>query len=251
MHLNGADPMIPSPPGFTCDEETFRVIEVTVMTLAVSGGATIIAGLIGIPLGIYLGMKRGRLFLVIMTLTHTFYGMPPVLAGLLFYLLLSRNGPLGSLGLIFTPAAMILVQVFLVTPIVIGLTASAVGSVEKSVLDTAITLGARGRTLLKTMAKEARTGILSAVMIAFGSAISEVGAVILVGGNIKWRTQVLTTAILIETEKGNIEYAVTLGCILLLLSVVTYSILTYIQARETGMKIRLRRKGSKPGRKRG
>jgi tungstate transport system permease protein len=218
------------------DEELQRVITITLLALSVSGLSTAISTLIGIPLGIWLGVKKGRFYLFLKTITHTLYGMPPVLAGLLFYLLLSRSGPLGPLGLLFTPTAMVLVQIFLVTPIIVGLTASAVGSLDPSIADTASSLGARGSRLLWTLGSEAKLGIMSAVMIGFGSAISEVGAVILVGGNIKWHTQVLTTAIVIETETGNIDFALMLGGILLTIAVITYTFLTLVQAREAGGK---------------
>lgn len=214
--------------------ETARVLEIVRLTLVISGMSTLISSLIGIPLGVYLGMRRGGFPLLFRTFTHALYGMPPVLAGLLMYLLLSKSGPLGELGILFTPAAMVAAQVFLITPLIIGITASAVDSLDPAVLDTARTLGARGWDLMATLVSEARTGMLTAVMVGFGRAVSEVGAVIIVGGNIKWRTQVLTTAIVIETERGNIQFAIILGAILLTLAVVAGAALTFVQVRSSG-----------------
>jgi len=141
--------------------------------------------------------------------------MPPVLAGLLVYLLLSTSGPLGILGWLYTPVGMVLAQVLIVTPIVAGVTYSAVSSVGRDVKDAARSLGARGWALAATVIEEARLGVLTAIMVGFGRAISEVGAVLIVGGNIRGSTRVLTTAIVLETSRGNFTEAVALGGILL------------------------------------
>jgi tungstate transport system permease protein len=133
---------------------------------------------------------------------------------------------------------MIFAQVVLVTPLIIGLTASAIGSIPEITIDSAKTLGARGFTLLKTLMVESRIGMFTAVMIGFGRAISEVGAVIIVGGNIKWHTQVFTTAIVDETQKGNFDFALVLGGILITLALITSIILTIFQRRYTGKKVR-------------
>jgi tungstate transport system permease protein len=196
-----------------------------------AGCSTTISSLIGIPIGTYLGLRKTRFSLLIKVFTHTLYGLPPVIAGLVVFILLSRAGPLGSLGILFTPTAMILAQVLIITPLIIGLTASAISAVPQMTIDSARTLGARRFSLLKTMLSESRVGIFTAVMIGFGRAISEVGAVIIVGGNIKWHTQVLTTAIVFETQKGNFNYALILGAILLTIALVTSIVLTILQGR--------------------
>jgi tungstate transport system substrate-binding protein len=217
-----------------------RLIGITLLTLYVAGCSTAISGLIGIPVGTYLGLRKTKFSLLIKVFTHTLYGLPPVIAGLMVFILLSRAGPLGELGILFTPTAMIFAQVVLVTPLIIGLTASAIGSIPEITIDSAKTLGARGFTLLKTLMVESRIGMFTAVMIGFGRAISEVGAVIIVGGNIKWHTQVFTTAIVDETQKGNFDFALVLGGILIILALITSIILTIFQRRYTGKKTRWR-----------
>jgi tungstate transport system permease protein len=207
------------------------LLQVTLLTIAVSGTATLIAALIGIPLGSRLALRKFMGRRAIQLLTYTMYGFPPVLAGLVVYLMLSDSGPLGFLELLFTPGAMIVAQALLVTPIVTGLTLSAVSGVGPEVKDTARTLGADDRQITWTVLKEARAGVISAVMVGFGRAIAEVGAVIIVGGNIKWHTRVLTTSIVLETRRGNFEYAIVLGVILLAMAAAVYLVLQYYQER--------------------
>jgi tungstate transport system permease protein len=213
-----------------------RLLGITLLTLYIAGCSTFISSLIGIPVGTYLGLRKTRFSLLIKVFTHTLYGLPPVIAGLVVFILLSRAGPLGDLGILFTPTAMIFAQVILVTPLIIGLTASAIGSIPAITIDSAKSLGARGFNLQKTLLVESRIGIFTAVMVGFGRAISEVGAVIIVGGNIKWHTQVLTTAIVDETQKGNFDFALVLGGILITLALVTSIILTIFQRRYVGSK---------------
>ncbi len=211
-----------------------RLVGITLLTLYVAGCSTTISALIGIPLGTYLGVRKTRFATLIKVFTHTLYGLPPVIAGLVVFILLSRAGPLGSLGILFTPTAMIFAQVILITPLIIGLSASAISSIPIGTIDTARTLGARRFTLLKTMVIESRIGIFTAIMVGFGRAISEVGAVIIVGGNIKWHTQVLTTAIVFETQKGYFNFALLLGAILITLALATAIVLTVLQSRFEG-----------------
>jgi tungstate transport system permease protein len=211
--------------------ESERLIRIVILTLYVSACSTLISSLIGIPAGIYLGLRKTKFALLIKVFTHALYGLPPVIAGLVVFILLSRAGPLGSLGILFTPTAMIFAQVLIITPLIIGLSASAISSIPSGIIDTARTLGARRISLLETTIVESRIGIFTAVMIGFGRAISEVGAVILVGGNIKWHTQVLTTAIILETQKGNFYFALILGAILLILALTTSIILTLLQSK--------------------
>jgi tungstate transport system permease protein len=168
--------------------------------------------------------------------THTLYGLPPVIAGLVVFILLSKAGPLGKLGILFTPTAMIFAQVILVTPLITGLCASSIGSIPVWTIDTARSLGARRLSLLATLVVESRIGIFTAIMVGFGRAISEVGAVIIVGGNIKFHTQVLTTAIVLETQRGNFYFALTLGIILIAFALTTAVTLTFLQKRTLGIK---------------
>ncbi len=209
-----------------------ELLYVTALTLAVSGTATLIASLIGVPLGSRLALRKTVGGRAIKVFLYTMYGFPPVLAGLIVYLMLSSDGPLGFLDLLFTPGAMIVAQVLLITPIVMGLTLSAVSEVGPEVKDTAKTLGADERQISRTVLREARVGVITAVMVGFGRAIAEVGAVIIVGGNIQWHTRVLTTAIVLETRRGNFEYAVVLGAILLVIALSVYLVLSYYQERD-------------------
>ncbi|MCK5415281.1 MAG: ABC transporter permease [Thermoplasmata archaeon] len=211
------------------DRMTSDLWHVTMMTIAVSGTATLIAAGIGIPLGTRLALREFLGKRAIKVITYMMYGFPPVLAGLLIYLLLSNEGPLGSAELLFTPWAMIIAQVLLVTPIITGLTLSAISEVGPDVKDTAQTLGADDKQVSRTVISEAKVGVVSAVMVGFGRAIAEVGAVIIVGGNIKWHTRVLTTSIVLETRQANFEYALVLGAILLTVAATVFIVLQYYQ----------------------
>jgi tungstate transport system permease protein len=206
-----------------------EVYSIMLLTLKVSGVAVAIGALFGIPIGAAIGVKDffGKRFII--SVINTLMGLPPVVVGLFVYLLLSTSGPLGFLQLLYTPAAMVIAQLIMVIPIVIGITASTVGSVDKAVRDKALSLGAAKHQLIVTILKEARIGLLTAVIASFGAAISEVGAVMMVGGNIRWSTRVLTTAIVVETELGEFDVAIALGVILLLLAFIVNWILTQMQ----------------------
>jgi len=214
----------------TLDLELYRIIG---LSLLVSGSAVVLAALCGVPLGTWLGLKPLSRVRVITVIVYTLMGLPPVVAGLVVYLLLSRRGWLGFLNLLFTVEAMILVQTLLALPIVVGLTAIAVRGKGKDIRDTVLVLGADRRLLLRTLVREARYGIMGAVIAAFGRAVAEVGAVMMVGGNIEGHTRVLTTAIVLETRKGNFALAVALGIILLLLALLVNSILYRLQSGGT------------------
>ncbi|MFB0567373.1 MAG: ABC transporter permease [Candidatus Bathyarchaeia archaeon] len=162
---------------------------------------------------------------------NTFMGLPPILVGLVVYLIFSSSGPLGPLELLPSPTAMIIAQLIMVIPIIAGITMSSVGSVDKAVREKALSLGATEWQTMFIVLREARTGILTAMVAAFGAAISEVGGIMIVGGNIRWYTRVLTTAILYETELGNFGLAIALGLVLLSLAFVVNSILTYLQLK--------------------
>jgi len=188
------------------------------LSIQVSAAAALLGSAVGIPAGAALALFPfpGRRALAVAV--FTLMGLPPVLIGVVVYLLLSRYGALGFLDLLFTPWAMIIAQTLLVAPIVTGLTMSAVQARESAYRETALSLGATRLQLALTMVKEARRGIAAAVAAAFGRAISEVGAVMLVGGNIEHETRVMTTAIILETRKGNYDMGLQLGLALLALS---------------------------------
>ncbi|MDP4084240.1 MAG: ABC transporter permease [Bacillota bacterium] len=197
-------------------EET--ILEIIKLSLQVSLTALIIGGIIGILAGTTLGIYSFRGKKIILSVVYTLMGVPPVLIGVVVYLLLSRHGVLGSLQLLFTPTAMIIAQIILVTPIVTGLTYSAISSNERKFSPAALTLGANDFQLWMVLLRESRRGIITACLSAFGRAISEVGAVMLVGGNIEGSTRVMTTAMILETRQGNFNVALALGAVLLFIS---------------------------------
>jgi tungstate transport system permease protein len=199
----------------TFDSGLYGVI---LLSLYVSGTAVVISSLFGIPLGTWLGLKPVYKVRWLMRLIYTLMGLPPVVGGLIVYLLLSRRGALGPLALLFTPTAMIVAQVFLSIPIIVGLTAIAVRAKGKTVIETCQSLGADRKLLLLTLIRESRYGIFGAIIAGFGRVIAEVGAVMMVGGNIEGHTRVLTTAIVLETRKGNFGFAMALGLILLVIA---------------------------------
>jgi tungstate transport system permease protein len=193
------------------------------LTFRVSGTALLFSTVIGIPLGALLGLRRfvGRRLLI--SLLYTGMGFPPVVIGLFVYLMLSRSGPLGSLGwpsipTLFTPAAMVVAQTIIAFPLVSGFTMAAVLGVDPDLRMQVQALGAKPMQVVTTILLEARVGVVVSIIAGFGSIISEVGAVMLVGGNIEGRTRVLTTAIVLETRKGNFDLAMALGIILLALA---------------------------------
>lgn len=210
----------------TLDREIY---EIMFLSLWVSGIAVAVGALFGIPLGATVGLKEflGRKLFV--NIVNTLMGLPPVVVGLVVYLLLSTSGPLGPFQLLYTPEAMIIAQLIMVLPIAMGVTISAVGAVSKSIRERALSLGATGWQLTLTILREARIGLLTGIIVSFGAAISEVGAVMIVGGNIRWATRVLTTAIVLETELGEFGLALALGIILLVLSFLINLVLTYLQ----------------------
>lgn len=199
------------------------------LSLRVSGLAVIIATAIGIPCGATIGLKDFLGKRPLMIIINTLMGLPPVVVGLLVYLLLSTSGPLGPLQLLYTPTAMIIAQLIMAFPIIIGVTVSTVGAVGTALREKALSLGATQWQLIITILREAKVGLITAIIVAFGAAISEVGAVMIVGGNIRWATRVLTTAIVLETELGEFGIAIALGIILLLLSFIINLVLTQLQ----------------------
>ncbi len=211
------------------------LLETVGLTLQVTGAALVIALIIGIPTGAAIGLSpgvRGAGFLI--PLIYTGMGLPPVAVGLFVYLLLSNQGPLGGLDWLFTPTGMVLAQTIIAFPLVVGLTMAAVRGVDAQLPVQLRALGATRRQTALTTLVEARMGVTAAVVAAFGSIISEVGAVMLVGGNIEGRTRVLTTAIVLETRKGNFALALALGLILLALAFVANFAFYRLQVRRGG-----------------
>jgi tungstate transport system permease protein len=201
------------------------VISIIGLSIQVSTAAILIGMLIGIPFGAFLGLYSFPGKSLVVVLVFTFMGLPPVLSGVIVYMLLSKYGILGFFQLLFSPEAMIIAQCLLVTPIITGMTLSAVQARERTYWETAKSLGATPFQLVWTILKEARRGIASGISSAYGRAISEVGAVMLVGGNIEHETRVMTTAIIMETRKGNYDTALLIGLFLLLISFVFNSFL--------------------------
>lgn len=209
-----------------------EVWSITWRSLQVSGYATLISLLIGIPLGIVLALAGfpGRSAAV--ALINTGMGLPPVVVGLFVSIFLWRSGPLGFMELIYTPTAMVVAQVIIAFPIVAGLTMASFQALNPNLALQLLGIGASKTQLLWLLCKEAKLPMLAAVMAGFGGVISEVGASMMVGGNIRGQTRVLTTATVLETGKGNFEIAIALGLILLALTFAINFLLTRIQQRE-------------------
>ena len=207
------------------------LVGIILLSLKVSGLALVVATALGLPLGSLLGLKRfpGRDLAI--SAANTLMGLPPVVVGLIVYLLLSRRGPLGFLGLLYSPSAMIIAQTILAVPIVTALCHSAIVNVDPLIRQAARTLGATPRQETLAVIREARYGILSAVIAAFGRVMAEVGAILIVGGNIAGYTRVMTTTIALETDKGNFELALALGIILLSISFLINAMLHHVQIR--------------------
>lgn len=210
----------------------YDVLDVTLLSLYVSGMATLLGSAVGIPLGALVGLKEFGGKGLLKTITYTMYGFPPVISGLLIYYLFSRSGPFGFLGILFTPTAMILAETLLVIPLTAGITITAVSEVDKSIKDTIRALGASPRQSTLTVMREAWVGLVMASMIGFGRAIAEVGAAYMVGGNIEGKTRVLTTAIMLETRMGEFGYAIGLGIVLLAVAMAVFFFLKILQEKE-------------------
>ncbi|HSJ23296.1 MAG TPA: ABC transporter permease [Longimicrobiales bacterium] len=205
------------------------VLETVLLSLRVSGLALLLGTAIGLPVGAALGMTRFRGRSLLVALVHTGFALPPVVVGLFVYMMLSRSGPAGSLEILFTPAAMVIAQAILAAPYIAGISLAAIQAVPVEVRLQALALGASPARAVFTHLREARLGIGAAVVGGFGAVISEVGAVMMVGGNIAGETRVMTTAIMLETRRGNFATAMALGIILLLLAFLVNAILTAAQ----------------------
>jgi tungstate transport system permease protein len=210
------------------DAELYGII---FLSLQVSGLALVLATLLGLPLGALLALRRLPLRGLVIAVMNTCMGLPPVVVGLVLYLILSRSGPLGFLALLYTPAAMVLAQTILAFPIVFSLSLAAIVGLDPAIRLAARSLGAAPWQETLTLIREARYGIMAGVLAAFGRVAAEVGAVLMVGGNIANYTRVMTTAIALETDKGEFELAMALGIILLSLSLTVNILLRQIQQR--------------------
>jgi tungstate transport system permease protein len=209
-----------------------ELIRITKLSIYISFTATLIASLIAIPTGgiIYYYEFRGKR--TVINLIQTLYSIPTVIVGLFLFLLISKQGPFGFLKLLFTPTGMVIGQMLLILPILIGFTITALVGVSIQIRELAISMGANTYQTIITIIKEARYAIMSAVILGFGRAISEVGVSILIGGNIRGFTRTFTTAISLETSRGNLVLSIALGLILLSLALIINLLLNYLQGRD-------------------
>lgn len=203
------------------------VMQIALLSLYISLISTILAACIAIPAGGFIHFYDFRGKKILVALIQTLYSLPTVVVGLLIYLLISRSGPLGFFGLLFTPQGMILGQTVLIIPMMTGLAISALSGVGNDIRDTLVSLGATGFQSIVQIVKEARVAIISAVILGFGRAISEVGVAMMIGGNIRGETRVLTTAIALQTGLGDFAFSIALGIILLVIALVIVA-LTYL-----------------------
>lgn len=208
-----------------------NVMQITLLSLRVSGLATLIGGALGIPIGAFIALKTFKGRTLAISVINTLMGLPPVLVGLIFYILLSSTGPLGFLRLLYTPEAMILAQLTMVLPIAAGVTLSSVSSIDPRLREATLSLGAGPLQEAAILLWEARLGLLTALVVGFGAAISEVGAIMIVGGNLLGYTRALTTSIVLLTNQGEFVEAIALGIILLALAFLVNTILTSLQMR--------------------
>jgi len=213
---------------FSFDPE---VMTIAWLSLRIAFSSVIIASIISLPIGGLIHFKNFPGKKLLISVIQTFYSVPTVTVGLFVFVMFSKSGPLGGLSLLFTPTVMVIGQVLLIMPILLGLTVSALSGVDRSITDTARSLGASGWQNVLVIMKEARFAVMAAVILGFGRAISEVGLALMVGGNIKGFTRVITTAISLETGKGDIELSMALGIILIFIALVINLIWSRIQQR--------------------
>ena len=195
------------------------LVEITARSLQVSLGATIIASSIGLPFGAWLAVNRFRMRRTVIALLNALMGLPPVVVGLIVYVLFSRSGPLGVFGLLFTPTVMVIAQVIIITPIIASIAHQAIRELWADYHDLLISLNTTRGQRIKALLWDGRRALLTASLAGFGRAIGEVGAIMIVGGNIDHATRVLTTAIALETGKGDFALALALGFVLIALAI--------------------------------
>ena len=207
------------------------LVEITLLSLAVSGLATALSLLIGVPIGTWLALSRFRSRGLAITVVNTGMALPPVVVGLVVAFALWRSGPLGDLSLMYTPSAMVIAEVIIATPVILGLTVAALGQLDPRLRLQLMGLGASRWQTVWWLWREARLPLLAALMAGFGSVISEVGAAMMVGGNILHQTRVLTTAIVLDVSRGDFGQAVALGIVLMTLAFLVNGVLTWAQQR--------------------
>jgi len=207
------------------------LVEITLLSLAVSGVATALSLLIGVPIGTWLALSRFRSRGLAITVVNTGMALPPAVVGLVVAFALWRSGPLGDLSLMYTPSAMVIAEVIIATPVILGLTVAALGQLDPRLRLQIMGLGASRWQTVWWLWREARLPLLAALMAGFGSVISEVGAAMMVGGNILHQTRVLTTAIVLDVSRGDFGQAVALGIVLLALAFLVNGVLTWAQQR--------------------
>ncbi len=205
--------------------------EIIGLSLRVSLTAVVLAALVGLPCGAWLAMTRSPVKALLVTMVNALMGLPPVVVGLVVYLLLSNAGALGPLQLLYTPTAMIIAQAILVLPILIALTRQSLESLDREYHEQLSLLGVHGLARIKTFLWEGRHALMTALLAGFGRAIAEVGAVIIVGGNINHVTRVMTTTIALETSKGNLSLALGLGIILVLIAISVNALVIFLGSR--------------------
>jgi tungstate transport system permease protein len=208
-----------------------QILEIMWLSLRLSGLATLVSLVLGVPMGVVLALTHFRGRRLVLGIVNAGMGLPPVTVGLLVSLLLWRSGPLGALELMYTPSAIVMAQCIIALPVVTGLTAAAVQQLDPRLRLQLLGLGASRMQALGLLLREARLSVLAAIMAGFGAVISEVGASMMVGGNILHSTRVLTTATVLETGKGNFDIAIALSVLLLGLTFLVTMTLTAIQQR--------------------
>lgn len=208
-----------------------EVMQIAGRSLSIAGTSCLLASLICLPLASLIHFRQFRGKRALISTVQTLFAMPTVLIGLFVLVLFSRAGPLGLFRILFTPTAMVIGQILLISPLLLGFTISALSGVSKEVVDTATSLGASGFQTVWLVLREARYAVLAAVIMGFARAISEVGCALMVGGNIKGATRVITTAIALEASKGDIALAIALGMILLFLALIINVALNRLQQR--------------------
>jgi len=214
---------------FTFDPEIWGIVE---LSIRVSGMSSFLAALIAIPIGSFLGLRKFRGKKTLTNILNTFMGFPPVVMGLIVFLLLSKSGPLGAFGLLYTSIAMIIAQLLLAIPIIAGTTKAAIESVDPAIKETVQSLGSTESQLWWELIKESKKSIIAGILVAFGQAISEVGAVMIVGGNIRWHTRTFTTSIVLQTRMGEFGMAIALGLLLIIVAFILNYTLTHLQMGE-------------------
>jgi tungstate transport system permease protein len=215
---------------FSLDQD---LVEITSRSLQVSLGATLVASAIGLPLGAWLAVNRFKMRRVVIAVLNALMGLPPVVVGLIVYVLFSRSGPLGVLGLLFTPSAMVIAQVIIITPIIASISHQAIRELWADYHDLLISLNATRAQRIMALLWDGRRALLTASLAGFGRAIGEVGAIMIVGGNIDHATRVLTTAIALETGKGDFALALALGFVLIGLAIAVNLSLHFLSRTET------------------